>query len=68
MTAISKVILLSQKLRGAEPSMSTLCIGFVGHRFQTTYCRIYHAIVSVILEVILKTMVVIFKVGLIRLI
>ena len=30
MAAISKVIRLSQKLRGAEPSISTLCLGFVG--------------------------------------
>ena len=31
MASISKVIRLSQKLRGIEPSMSTLCLGFVGH-------------------------------------
>ena len=36
MAAISKVIRLSQKLRGAEPSMLTLYIGFVGPRFQKT--------------------------------
>ena len=34
MAAISKVIRLSQNLRGAEPPMLTLCIGFVGRRFQ----------------------------------
>ena len=34
MTAIYKVIRLSQKLRGAEPSISTLCLGFVGRGFQ----------------------------------
>ena len=31
MASISKVIRLSQKLRGVEPSISTLCVGFVGH-------------------------------------
>ena len=31
MASISKVIRLSQKLRGVEPSISTLCLGFVGH-------------------------------------
>ena len=30
MAAMSKVIRLSQKLRGVEPSISTLCLGFVG--------------------------------------
>ena len=30
MAAIYKVIRLSQKLRGAEPSISTLCLGFCG--------------------------------------
>ena len=34
MAATSKVIRLSQKLTGVEPSISTLNIGFVGHRFQ----------------------------------
>ena len=54
MAAISKVIRLSQKLRGAEPSMLTLCIGFVGRRFQEKYCLIHHAIVYAILEAILQ--------------
>ena len=31
MASISKVIRLSQKLRGVEPSISTLCLGFLGH-------------------------------------
>ena len=31
MASISKVILLSQKLRGVEPSISALCLGFVRH-------------------------------------
>ena len=61
MAAISKVIRLSQKLRGADPSMSILSIGFVERRFQKKYCRIHHAIVSVILEAI-KKMAAIFKV------
>ena len=43
---------VSQKLRGAEPSISTLCLGFVGRGFQKKYCRIHHAIVSTILEAI----------------
>ena len=55
MAAISKVILLSQKLRGAEPSMSTLCIGFAGRRFPKKNCRIDQAIVSAILEAIFKS-------------
>ena len=33
-----KVICLSQNLRGAKPPVLTLCIGFVGRRFQTKYC------------------------------
>ena len=45
---------LSQKIRGTEPSMSTLVYGFVGRRFQKKYCRIHHHIVSVTLEAILK--------------
>ena len=52
MAAIYKLIRLSQKLRGAEPSISTLRLGFVGRGFQKTYCRIHHAIVSTILEAI----------------
>ena len=42
--------------------MSTLCIGFVGRRFQKKYRRIHHAIVSVILEDILQKMATIFNV------
>ena len=34
MAAISKVVRLSQKLRGAEPSISALCICFLGCRFK----------------------------------
>ena len=52
MAAIFEVIPLSQKLRGAEPPISTLCLGFVGCRFYKKYCRIHHAIVSTILEAI----------------
>ena len=52
MAAIYKLIRLSQKLRGAEPSISTLRLGFVGRGFQKKYCRIHHAIVSTILEAI----------------
>ena len=44
----------SQKLRGAERSMLTLCIGFVGRRFQKKYCQIHHHIVSAILEAIFQ--------------
>ena len=54
MAAISKVIRLSQKLIGAEPSISTLDICFVGHIFQKKYCRIHHSIESTILEANLK--------------
>ena len=41
---------ISQKLRGVEPSLSTLYnfIGFLGSKFQKRYCRIHHAIVSAI--------------------
>ena len=50
MATIDKVIklCLSQKLRGAEPSISTICIGFVSRRIQKKYCRIHHAIVPAI--------------------
>ena len=34
MAAIYKVIRLSQKVGGAELSISTLCLGFVGRGFQ----------------------------------
>ena len=49
-----QIIRLSLKLRGAEPSKLTLCIGFVGRRFQKKYCRIHNTIVSAILEAIKK--------------
>ena len=62
MAGISKVIRLSQKLRDTEPSMLTLCIGFVGRRFPKKYCLIHHAIVSAILEAILQKMATIFNV------
>ena len=62
MAAISKVIRLSQNLGGAEPSMLTRCIGFLGRRFQKKYCRIDHATVSAILEVILHKIATIFNV------
>ena len=45
-----RCLTISQKLRGVALSLSTLYIGFRGHRFQKNYCRIYHAIVSAILE------------------
>ena len=45
---------LSQKLRGAERSMLTLCIGFVGRRFQANYCKMYHTILSDIVKPILQ--------------
>ena len=54
MATISKVIRLSQKLRSAEASMSTVCMGFVGRRYQKKYCLIQQAIASVILETIKK--------------
>ena len=41
--------------------MLTLCIGFVGRRFQKKYCRIHHAIVSAILEAILQKMAAILQ-------
>ena len=54
MAAISKALRLSKKLTGAEPSISTLCLGFVWRRFQKKYCRMQHAIVSAMLKVIQK--------------
>ena len=45
--------ILETKRRRA--SIVTLCLGFVGRRFQRMYCRIHHAIASTILEAILKT-------------
>ena len=45
---------LSQKRRGAEPSISTLDIGFVRRRFQKKYCQMYHTIISEIVKAILQ--------------
>ena len=47
-----RYVTISQKLRGVEPSLSTLHIGFLGRRFQKKYCRIHRAIVSAILDAI----------------
>ena len=41
-----------QKLRGAEPSMSILYIGFVRCIFQKKYCQMYHTILSDIVNAI----------------
>ena len=54
MAAISEVVRLYQKLRGAERSMLTLCIGFVGRIFQKKYCQMYQAIISDIVKSILQ--------------
>ena len=54
-------ITVYQKLRGAERSMLTLCIGFVGRRFQKKYCQIHHAIISAILEAIFQKMAAFFQ-------
>ena len=47
---------LSQKLRGAEPSNLTLCIGFVRRRFHKKYCQniMYHTALSDIVKAILQ--------------
>ena len=42
--------------------MLTLCIGFVGRRFQKKYIQIHHAIISAILEAIFQKMAAFFKV------
>ena len=34
--------------------MLTLCIGFVGRRFQKKYCQMYHTILSDIVNAILQ--------------
>ena len=34
--------------------MLTLCIGFVGRRFQNNYCQMYHTILSDIVKPILQ--------------
>ena len=51
-----RYLTISQKLGGVALSLSTLhvYIGFLGRRFQKHYFRIHHAIVSAILEPILK--------------
>ena len=49
-----RYLTISQKLRGVALSLSTPYIGFLGRRCQKNYCRIYHAIVSAILEPIFK--------------
>ena len=50
MAAMSKVIRLSQKLRGVEPSISTLCLGFVARiRAEKVLCRMCQYEVSTIL-------------------
>ena len=45
---------LSHKLRGSEPSNSTLYICFVRRRFQKKYCQMYHPILSDIVKPILQ--------------
>ena len=52
MSSIFKVIRLSQKLRDAEPSHLTLCLGIVGHRLQKKYCQIHHFVMYVSVLVI----------------
>ena len=42
--------------------MLTLCIGFVGRRFQKKYCQIHHAIISAIFEAIFQKMAAFLKV------
>ena len=50
MAAMSKVIRLSQKLRGVERSISTLCLGFVGRILEEkVLCRMCQYQVSTIL-------------------
>ena len=44
----------SHKLRGTEPSISTIYMGFVRRRFQKNYCQMYHTILSDIVKVILQ--------------
>ncbi len=47
---MSKVIRLSQKLRGVEPSISTLLLGFVGRIFaEKVLCHMCQYKVSTIL-------------------
>ena len=45
---------LYQKRRGAEPSISTLYIGFVRRILQKKYCQVYHTILSEIVKAILQ--------------
>ena len=50
MAAMSKVIRLSQKLRGVEPLISTQCLGFVGRILaEKVLCRMCQYQVSTIL-------------------
>ena len=50
MEVISKVIRLSQKLRGIDPSISTICLGFVGRILaENVLCRMCQYYVSTIL-------------------
>ena len=58
----SIIISISQNLRGTEPPMLTLYIGFLGRRFQKKkYCQIHHAIISAILEAIFLKMAAFFQ-------
>ena len=41
MASISEVVRLSQKLRDTEPSISTLCLGYVGRMLAENYCVVY---------------------------
>ena len=43
---------ISEPKRRRLPSISTICLGFVGRGFQKKYCRIHHDIVSTISEAI----------------
>ena len=54
MAAIYKVICLSQKVRGAEPSISTICTGFVSRRIQKKSIAEYIMAFYPPLEVIYK--------------
>ena len=50
MAVMSEVISLYQKLRGVEPSISTLCLGFVGRILaEKILCRMCQCQVSTIL-------------------
>ena len=45
---------ISETRRRRERSMLTLCIGFVGRRFQKNYWQMYHTILSDIVKPILQ--------------